>query len=642
MKIKHLFGISLTLFCTLAYSKVTASIDLSQTVPISPLIYGFNQDHEALNSPAEFQVRRLGGNRMSTFNWEENVENSGESAKSSWSLIASTIVGVLWNDRLVAGEAYKKFHQDNLDNNLTSIITVPILGWVAADANRTVSKGPNGADASRWNKLEYKKPTGFSITPDTTDRVVYLDESINFLVDQFGDASTTTGVKYISLGNEPGLWNTTHELLQDATVGIDEYIQKVILAATAVKDVDPQVKIIFGEFTGIYLYEFGNSAEWDIIQAANPDYNWVIDYFLEQLKTASDSYGSPLIDVLAFHNYPQHKIDTQGNFSSSGTVVRNSKSTQGYMRSARMDFPRSMWDSTYIEPSWLTNSFFPGEPHQILNRFDKSIHQYFPGIELMIGEFGYGDDTDISNGIAMTDLLGVFGANGLDIATRWDLDITTQGVYTHSAYKLFTNYDGQSSQFGNISIKSEWDNLDKASVWSSLDPKTNEVHIILINKELSLAQDFEVDLTSSVMAPVIKSVYGINGSSYDISAIVDVGALQQNKYSISLPAMSAYHVVISATEVSYVSEDNTTTLSTSSQASSIQTQMSHTQLSITGFEPGQLRVNITDLKGQSLMSHQSIQGSSSTVFDVSHLTEGLYFIEVIDEKTHLIESGFKL
>lgn len=522
---------------------VNVTIDLTQQHPISPLIYGYNQNHEdSTHDEMNLASRRLGGNRMSTHNWEENVDNSGSDANNSnWVQILTTIVGADWNAQDTAGASMRKFHQDNLNNGLTSIITVPILGWVAADKDRTVTTSPSGADSLRWCQLAYEKGSEFTLTPDTTDRFVYLDESVNYLVQTFGDATTETGVKYISLGNEPGLWNHTHGLLQEQPLGAVEYAQKVISAAKAVKAVDPKVKLIAGEFAGINIYNLKNAPDWSSVKG---NYFWYIDYLLDELKKASEEVGYPLIDVIAIHNYPQHKVDDQGNFSKEGTVVKDSKSTTDMIRKTRMDFPRSMWDTTYIEPSWLTGSYLNGESNAILVRLQKSIDTYFPGLEMMIGEFDYGFDADISHGIALADLLGVLGNRGVHIATRWDLENGNEGTYTKAAYKLFRNYDGTKSTFGDIALDIDFDNRDSASMWASLNSETGNLHLIALNKSLSSAQDFSLSVPSAGKLTLL-STHGFDATSSTSTERIVAETSEVDATTFSLPALSAYHLIFS-------------------------------------------------------------------------------------------------
>ncbi len=519
------------------YTQVTkVQVDYLNPQSISPLIYGYNQDHEEAGSLNNLTARRLGGNRLSTFNWENGASNSGHDGNFSNGNRIPALTGVLWNDKDTAGEVYKVFHQSNLDAGITSIITVPLLGYVAADKFGDNTTPPT---SSRWKKLVYEKGSPFSLTPDTSDEFVYLDESIYFLTQTFGDATSETGVKYIALGNEPALWDSTHKYIQPEPISASEYINKVIAAAKAVKQVDPNIQVIAGDFAGISIYDLGTPEAWKPFQN---QYEWFIAYFLEKLKIASDEVGYRLVDVVSIHNYPQHKINAKGQFDKNGISVKASTSTEDIIRKTRMDFPRSMWDSMYNEPSWIIGSKLRGEDQRILDRFKYAIDRYNPGTKMMIGEYDYGHDTDISHGIALSDLLGLMGQRGVEIATRWDLNRKEQGLYTDAAFQLYRNYDGNRSTYGDIALPTQFDNLSDSSVWVSQHSKTGALHVILLNKSLTDTIQFDIPLPEQTYQ--FNSLYGFNEEDATVRTMPFIGTVTETKATINVPKLSAYHLIL--------------------------------------------------------------------------------------------------
>ena len=398
------------------------------------------------------------------------------------------------------------------------------------------------------------------MTPDVNDGFVYLDESVNFLVQTFGNASTSGGVKYISLDNEPAFWDGTHQIIQPTAIGVAAYVQKVIDAAKAVKAVDPNVKIIAGEFAGLNIFDFGNPSDWATEKGTH---TWFISYFLQKMKQASDVAGYNLIDVLSVHFYPKHEVDVNGNYNATGTVVLDATATDNYIRSTRMSFTRSLWDETYIEPSVLSYATsnaklkFGGttiQPHKLLVRLQDAIDTYFPGIKIMIGEFDYGHDDDISHGIGMADFLGVAAAKNVEIATRWDLtpkpltgsssNSPTSNNYTGSAYRLFQNVNGSNATYGNVAISSTFDNADKSSVWASMDSDDGDVHLILLNKDITSSRNFSVNLNQTAYNYTVLSVFGFDATNQNITSRTHNAAINNGILTISLPNLSAYHIVL--------------------------------------------------------------------------------------------------
>lgn len=529
---------------------INAELNFSKTHSISPFIYGYNQDHQQGSDEENWTIRRLGGNRLSVFNWENGASNAGHDNLSypNDNRIPS-LIGVPWKDKDKIGEAYRFFHQENLDDNIASIITVPLLGWVAADKNGSNLTSP---PSSRWDEVIFKKTSSFSLTPSLTDNKIYVDESVYFLTQAFGNATTKNGIKYISLDNEPALWSATHDLLQKEKVTISEYVQKIIEASKAIKAVDPNVKIIIGEFAGINLYDLGGASDW---QNFKGKYDWFPSYLLDTLKKESDKIGYQLVDIISFHNYPQHKINTNGDFDKNGMVVRTSSSTANHIRQARMNFPRSLWDENYIEESWLTNSKLKGESNKILVRMQHSIDTYFPNIKMMIGEYDYGHDTDISHGIGTADFLGVMTQHNVEIVTRWDLQPGNKNTYTSPAYKLFRNYDNQKSTFGDVSIHSQFDNVENGSVWASIDSDDNDLHLILINKNIKNTSTFNINVNNKNHTFNFKEAFYFNDQSTTIleGKASDITILD-NLISCSIPPLTSYHLIIKQDKITSIEE----------------------------------------------------------------------------------------
>lgn len=611
--------ISLWILLVLAFSSpnsqtVNATLDFDKISDISPLIYGYNQNHETPDSDKNLTARRLGGNRMSTFNWERNVENAGEGNKKNSAYI-KTIVDVEWNDRYNPGEIYRKFHQDNLNAGIISIITVPLLGYVAADDAGTIPGTPY-ADPTRWKELAWSKNGNFLIVPDSTDDYVYIDESVNFLKQSFGSANSADGVKYISLGNEPALWENTHELVQGTDLNVSNYMAKVIAAAKAIKAVDPDIKLCAGEFAGINIYDLGSAPDWSSVSSG---YNWFIDYFLDELRKASESEGYNLIDILALHHYPQHKVNTTGAFDKNGTIVRTSISTADYIRKTRMDFARSMWDTTYKEPSWLTDSKINGESHYIIGRLQKSIDTYFPGLKIMFGEFDYGYDADISHGIAMADLLGVFAENGVEIATRWDLESGNAGVYTSAAYKLFRNYDGADGSYGNLAVKTTFSNPEEASVWASMNNSKDSLHIILLNKNLTSSRDFAIEIHENGISNSMSEIFGFSRNNSNVSKITFDGTLTDDSLKITIPALSAYHVVIK--------RDGATALKSFYNGSKLTSITHKDNMLIIKIAEKQIKANVKIFSVSGKLLFENFISNNSTL-KTSRFSKGTYLVQV--------------
>ena len=128
-----------------------------------------------------------------------------------------------------------------------SFITVPMAGYVSADANGTVTPAQT-APSSRWFEVRTRKESVYpgsslSLTPNLNDNYVFTDEFVHWV-----ESNRQNGqqVNYL-LDNEPGLWKETHPYL-NGTAGpsFANLGQKSIETAAAIKDVAPDAKVLGG------------------------------------------------------------------------------------------------------------------------------------------------------------------------------------------------------------------------------------------------------------------------------------------------------------------------------------------------------------------------------------------------------------
>ena len=130
-------------------------------------------------------------------------------------------------------------------------------------------------------------------------------------------------------------------------------------------------------------------------------YDWAISAYLGEMKKKSDEAGKRLLDVLTVHWYPEAKGDKR--------ICEDTAGTESTIQ-ARLQAPRSLWDSTYVENSWIASG---NKPVNLIPRLLKSIDTTYPGTKLGITEYNYGGSAHISGGMALADVLGVFGNKGV-------------------------------------------------------------------------------------------------------------------------------------------------------------------------------------------------------------------------------------
>src|SRR5262249_38935497 len=135
------------------------------------------------------------------------------------------------------------------------------------------------------------------------------------------------------------------------------------------------------------------------------------EFWLSQVAAAEQAAGRRLVDVLDVHWYPEA---TRG-----GTRIIGTDTTPAVV-AARLQAPRSLWDPSYTETSWITSSSTFGPIRLIPRLFDK-IAASDPGTKLAITEYNYGGGSHICGAIAEADVLGVFGREGVFAAAEWPL-----------------------------------------------------------------------------------------------------------------------------------------------------------------------------------------------------------------------------
>ena len=454
---------------------VTITINPANTHPISPYIYGINFYSGITGVPRDLTFDRAGGNRWTAYNWETNASNAGSDYlyENDDYLSSST----------VPAEAVRSFIAGDQANGLASLVTFQLQGLVAGDENGPVSVA-NPPDLSRFKQVVYRKSTQssapFSLNPPTTDDYVYMDEFIWALDQKFSGQSIfgtnpATHPVFVQLDNEPELWNTTHLEVQGPNpVTSDTYISKTLALTQSLKDQFPDV-LIFGPvhygFEGIYNWQ-------GELSATPTGNNWFPDKYLPAVKAASATYGRSLVDVYDFHWYSE-ATDGSGNrvINLTGPTLTDAQ-VQAIVQS-----PRSLWDTTFTENSWITTDVLGG-PIYILGRLQSRIAAENPGMKISITEYNNGGGQHIAGTIAQADNLGIFGAQNLFAANLWPLN--SSSPYILAGYRAFRDFDNANSNFGDTSLQSTSSSVTNVVVYASTDSTTpRRVVFVAINRSSS-------------------------------------------------------------------------------------------------------------------------------------------------------------
>jgi hypothetical protein len=520
---------------------VQFAVNSTQNVKaISPYIYGMNFfNGSTLDNPVTLD--RLGGNRWTGYNWETNASNAGTDYNNQSD---NYLVGGATNTP--PGQAVLPSLQAAAANNRGLIVTVPMAGYVAADANNTSVAAAQTAPSSRWLPIVAKKPGPLSLTPDKTDGVVYSDEFVNWVEHN----KTATQKVFYSLDNEPGLWSSTHPRLHPNATTFAEMGNKTIATAGAIKDVNPNAVVLGGVGYGWNDFTSLQDAPDANLAPAHPggDQSGELgfyDYLLQNVHNAEVAQGRTLMDAIDLHWYPEA--------TGAGIRITTNDNSNPAVVAARVQAPRSLFDPTYTETSWITQysttkpNGTPG-PITLLPRLQRDIDYFKPGTKISVSEYNYGGTNHISGAIAEADALGIFADQKVFAANYWSIDGDSQSQFVEGAFKMFLNYNGTGGKVGDTSVASTTSNLDQTSIHATVDATNpNRMVVVAINRTGSPVTTGIAITNDRVFdhAEVYQLTDGTSGSNpYTITHGADIELNLLNAFQYTLPAWSVSTLVL--------------------------------------------------------------------------------------------------
>jgi len=471
-----------------AAADVTITIDPTNSKPISPWIYGTNFYSGNTSPQPNFTFDRAGGNRWTAYNWINNGSNAG----SDYFYENDNYLCNGSCDASIPAEAVRTFIAGDQTAGLASLVTLQLQGYVSVDTT-TVQVPPPFPNLTYFRPVVSKKstasPAPFTVTPPpaTTDNNVYMDEFAWALDQKFPTmnifAANATHPTFISLDNEADLWNSTHQEIQGSTnVSTANFITKTVTLAKALKDLRLQFPnqfsnvVIFGPvnygFNGIYSWQ-GDPT----LSPTPTGTNWFADKYLAGIYAASATYGAPLVDVYDFHWYSEATDGTTRVINMTGSTLTDPQ-VQAIVQS-----PRSLWDTTFKEDSWITNNVLGG-PIYILGRLQAKIGAANPGMKIAITEYENGGFNHIAGTIAQADNLGIFGTMGIFAANFWPPSGTYS--YTLAGFRAYRDFDGAGSDFGDTSLATTSSEVAGVVVYASTDTTApGRVVFVAINRSNS-------------------------------------------------------------------------------------------------------------------------------------------------------------
>jgi hypothetical protein len=472
---------------------VTVQVDAGMNRhAISPLIYGVafatSNDVNALN----FTMNRSGGNEETRYNWQLNAHGKGNDWYFESRPDDSAAPGGSADDHVANSEA----------GGAQAMITIPMIGWMPKlGTNRAIlpsysvarygaqtgtdpwfSDAGNGVSSANNMAITNNDPTDANFPTNSSYQANYVQH----LISRWG-ASTNGGVRYYLMDNEESIWFSTHQDIHPIGPTMQEIFGKFLDYAGMVKSNDPSVLICAPEEWGWsgYFYS-GYDQQWSSQhggslpdRSANGGWDYM-PWLLNQIHQHDTNSGRRLLDYFTLHCYPQG--GEGGNDVSPATEILRNQST------------RQLWDTNYVDQSWIgeqaTNNIL-----MLIPRMKNWVAGNYPGTRIGITEYNWGAEGFINGATAQADLLGIFGREGLDLATRWTTPASNTPTFL--AMKIYRNYDGNKSAFGDTSVAAAVPNADNLAAFAAIRTNDSALTVMVINKTLTGYTPLALNVTNS-------------------------------------------------------------------------------------------------------------------------------------------------
>jgi Glycoside hydrolase family 44 len=458
---------------------IAVSIDaVSNRRPIDPSVYGVAYATTADLSDLNVPVNRNGGNNTTRYNWQLNADNRG----NDWYFES------IADSSATPGERGDSFIAASRAANARAMLTIPTIEWIA-------KVGTSRSKLASFSIAKYGAQTGYDWQwfPDAGNGVraggQYVTGNdpndanvpstsalqqawVQHLVTRWG-TNANGGLPYYILDNEPSIWHGTHRDVRPVGATMAEIRDKMLDYAGKIKAIDPSALVVgpeewgwSGYFYSGYDQQYGAANGWsslpDRASHGGADY---LPWLLDALRQGSASAGLRLLDVFSVHYYPQ-----SGEFSDDVSAA---------MQQRRNRSTRSLWDPSYVDESWIADRV------QLIPRLRSWVDVWYPGTKTGVTEYNWGAEGHINGATAQADILGIFGREGLDMAARWATPAASTPTY--KAIKMYRNYDGNRSTFGDLSVAASGNNPDVVAVFAALRSSDGALTVMVINKVTTAA-----------------------------------------------------------------------------------------------------------------------------------------------------------
>jgi hypothetical protein len=473
---------------------VTVTIDTAKTgATISPAILGVSSTLTADQlHQAGLTVNSWGGNPSTRYNYDIG---------HAWNQAADfEFRNTNYNDP--APDSALAYVRDNKAAGVQTRMAIPTLGWVAKDDDQDTCSFPSGDGCLPASAVGNCKDPKVEADP-TAANVRSTPEQVSAWLQRMAAAGSTPD--YVAMDNEPDLWGYTHYDVHPRCPTYEEILDKFVTYADVVQRAMPGVAI-----TGPALccwYDYWHIAPGPTDGSGQDFVTW----FLDQVRAHDQQSGQRSLAYLDVHFYPQSDV-----FNDKDDPQTNAR---------RLRSTRALWDPTYTDESWINDTI------QFIPRMRTAIADHYPGTKLFISEWNFGNDKKINGALAIADVLGIYGREGVEAASYWrNPEVGSPGWF---AFTMHGNYDGKGSRFSGTSVATESTDDNRIGAYAALDPSTGVLRVMLVNRDPDGDHAVSLQLNGfDAAAQATRYTYGASDVTRIVPGTVDPGS------PIELPASS--------------------------------------------------------------------------------------------------------
>jgi MYXO-CTERM domain-containing protein len=516
-------ALALSALAPFARAGVTVTVDpAADAHPISPLIYGVNFPTDAQIDAAHLTIGRWGGNAVTRYNYEIDTSNTAsdyffENIPGCFTIAPNYCATPPADPRETSGA--NAFFAHMKTRGMVALFTVPTIGWVAKSPARYGHPFDCGCKQPGQDSYDpYDLPCGNgqkngknSDCGPATNTSKAVDPAwartwVKYLTERLGPSN---GQRIYALDNEPALWSSTHRDVRKTRLGYDELWQRMRDYAVAILEADPTARIAGPAEWGWTNY-FCSDADGvsNGCSAASPDRAAhggveLTAWLLDQAKDYEQKTGKRILHYLDLHYYPQ------GGQNPSRT--------------------RSLWDRTYKDPSWIDDTI------ALVPRMRDWVDQHYPGTAIAVSEFDFGDHDSDAGALAYAEVLGIYGREGVDVATAWGAPRADEKAF--SAYRLYRDFDGKGGHFESTSVKATVSNGTGVEAYAAVSATRMTVALVNENSGTTVTT-----LNVGSFAPEASArVFRGKGATVEKQSDVEAASGQ---VTVTLPGQSITMVVI--------------------------------------------------------------------------------------------------